>query len=82
MRGGKGSGTAIDGEVWRVPVGGFGSFVVECVPPPLCVGSVQLEGGDLVKGFLCEAVGACAAAGACDITSLGGWRAYVAAKEG
>ena len=82
VRGGKGSGTAIDGEVWRVPVGGFGSFVVECVPPPLCVGSVQLEGGDLVKGFLCEAVGACAAAGACDITSLGGWRAYVAAKEG
>ena len=82
VRGGKGSGTAIDGEVWRVPVGGFGSFVAECVPPPLCMGSVQLDDGGWVKGFLCEAVGACAAAGACDITSLGGWRAYVATKEG
>ena len=82
VRGGGGSGTAIDGEVWRVPVERFGSFVVECVPPPLCVGSVLLDDGDWVKGFLCEAIGACAAAGACDITALGGWRAYVSAKEG
>ena len=82
VRGGEGSGTAIEGEVWRIPVVAFGSFVAECVPPPLCVGSVLLDNGDWVKGFLCEAVSACAAAGACDITALGGWRAYVAAKEG
>jgi allophanate hydrolase len=54
----------------------FGSFVAE-VPPPLAIGSVQLEDGEWVKGFVCEPAGL---DGAHEITPLGGWRAYLAAR--
>jgi allophanate hydrolase len=37
------------------------------------IGTVALEDGRAVKGFLCEAN---AVAGALDITAYGGWRAY------
>jgi allophanate hydrolase len=47
------------------------------VPAPLCIGTVALEGGETVKGFLCEAEGL---AGAADITAFGGWRAYLDAS--
>lgn len=66
-------GAAIAVEVWAMPVAAFGSFVA-AVPPPLSIGTVNLENGDAVKGFLCEPA---ALAGAADITALGGWRAYV-----
>ena len=46
------------------------------VPAPLCIGTIALEDGRHVKGFLCEAD---AIAGALEITSYGGWRAYRAA---
>ncbi len=52
----------------------FGSFVAE-IPPPLAIGSVVLADGSIVKGFIAEPR---AIEGARDITSLGGWRAYVA----
>jgi allophanate hydrolase len=54
----------------------FGSFVAE-VPPPLAIGTVTLDDGKEVKGFVSEPR---ALEGAKDITSLGGWRAYVAAN--
>ena len=71
-------GAAIEGERWSVPVGAFGSFVAG-IPSPLTIGKVELDDGTLVCGFLCEAW---AAEGAPDITAFGGWRRYLAARDG
>jgi allophanate hydrolase len=68
------TGEAIDIEVWSLPVGAFGSFVA-LVPPPLAIGTVELDDGSWTKGFVCEPAGL---DGAVEITHLGGWRAYVA----
>ena len=65
-------GGAIEMEVWELPMAEFGSFVAG-VPAPLAIGTVRLEDGTTVHGFLCEAA---AAAGATDITELGSWRRY------
>ena len=66
-------GSAIDVEVWDMPVEAFGAFVA-AIPSPLSVGTVELEDGPPVKGFLCEAA---AIAAASDITAWGGWRRYL-----
>jgi allophanate hydrolase len=66
-------GAAIEVEVWDVPPAAFGSFV-DGIPAPLGIGTVTLEDGQQVKGFLCETH---ATKGARDITSLGGWRRFV-----
>lgn len=70
-------GHAIEVEVWRLSPGAFGTFVAE-IPPPLGIGTLELENGDLVKGFLCEAL---ALATAPDITEYGGWRAFLADRK-
>jgi allophanate hydrolase len=67
-------GASIELEVYELGVEAFGSFVVE-VPAPLAIGTVTLEDGSSVKGFVAEPR---AAQGAEDITALGGWRAYIA----
>lgn len=69
-------GAAIEVEVWELAPEGFGTFV-DGIPAPLGIGTVELEGGDLVKGFLCEAY---ATRGAQDVSHLGGWRAYLKTK--
>jgi allophanate hydrolase len=71
-----GEGSAIEVEVYELPVAAFGSFVVE-VPAPLAIGTVTLEDGSQVKGFVAEPR---ASEGAEDITALGGWRAYMASR--
>ena len=68
-------GGAIEVEVYELAVEAFGSFVVE-VPAPLAIGTVTLENGASVKGFVAEPR---AMVGAEDITALGGWRPYIAA---
>jgi allophanate hydrolase len=68
------SGPGIEVEVWNMPEQRFGSFVAG-IPRPLGIGDVELADGTWVKCFLCEADGI---RGAQDITSLGGWRAYLA----
>jgi allophanate hydrolase len=70
-------GQAIDVEVWALPTETVGSFV-DGIPPPLGIGTVELEDGEQVRGFLCEAH---AAAGAQDISALGSWRSYVEQKK-
>jgi allophanate hydrolase len=70
-------GASIEVELWDMPVEHFGSFTA-LIPPPLGIGSVQLEDGSWVKGFSCEAI---AAETATDITSFGSWRAYVQSCE-
>jgi allophanate hydrolase len=71
-----GDGASIEVEVWALPAAAFGGFV-DAVPPPLSIGTIALSDGRGVKGFLVEAA---ATAGARDITSFGGWRAFL--KQG
>jgi allophanate hydrolase len=66
-------GAAIEVEVWELPVAEFGGFVAE-IPAPLGIGSLELEDGECVQGFLCEAY---AVADALDITGHGGWKSYL-----
>ncbi|HYH42594.1 MAG TPA: allophanate hydrolase [Burkholderiales bacterium] len=66
----------VEVEIWAVPEEKFGSFVA-LVPPPLGIGTLALDDGTQVKGFICEAH---AVAGAEDITRFGGWRAFLALR--
>ncbi len=68
-------GASIAVEVWEMPISGFGEFTAE-VPPPLGIGNLRLCDGRTVKGFICEPY---VLAEAKDITSFGGWRAYIGA---
>jgi len=70
------TGASIEVEVWTLPPSWVGAFLAG-VPAPLAIGSVQLADGSWVKGFLCEGH---AVSGAPDITSLGGWRAWLASR--
>ncbi|MCU1346038.1 MAG: atzF, partial [Acidimicrobiia bacterium] len=70
------NGTRIEVEVWRLTTAAFGSFVA-AVPPPLCIGTVELEDGSAVKGFLCEPW---ALDGAEDITAFGSWLPYISSR--
>ncbi len=71
-----GSGVAIACEIWALPPAGFGQFVAG-IPAPLGIGTLTLDDGNLVKGFIAEPI---AVEGARDISRFGGWRAYIAAK--
>ncbi len=68
-------GAAVEAEVWRLPAEGLGRLL-SALPRPMALGSVELADGSRVPGFLCEPG---ALDGAADITSYGGWRAYLAA---
>ena len=74
VRGGDGR---IAGEVWALPTREVGALLAS-VPAPLGFGTVLLDDGACL-GFLAEAAGV---ADAPDITALGGWRAYLARREG
>jgi allophanate hydrolase len=69
-----GSGAALEVEVWDIPFENFGRFMAR-ISPPLGIGSLKLDDGRMVKGFICEGY---AIEGAEDITAMGGWRAYLA----
>ena len=73
LRVASGTGMSIDAEVWALAPEGFGRFVA-AVPPPLGIGTVQLADGTAPKGFVVEAE---AVLSAQDISSFGGWRAYL-----
>ncbi|NCU00268.1 allophanate hydrolase [Candidatus Macondimonas diazotrophica] len=70
------TGAAIELEVWCLPLAEVGAFLAG-VPAPLAIGTIALEGGRAVKGFLCEPA---SIAGATDITIHGGWRAWLAGR--
>lgn len=70
-------GAAIAVEVWELPLRNFGA-VAAAVPAPLGIGSLTLQNGEWVKGFICEPAGL---EGAIDITGHGGWRAYLLATQ-
>jgi len=71
-----GSGSTIVVELWALSAAAFGKFVA-AIPPPLGIGTVKLADGRAVKGFVVEPV---AIEGARDISSFGGWRAFMAEK--
>jgi allophanate hydrolase len=72
VRIGPGAGVSIGAELWALPPAGFG-VMTAAIPGPLGIGSVTLDDGRSVKGFLCEAV---AVGDAEDISAYGDWRAY------
>jgi allophanate hydrolase len=65
-------GWGVEVEVWAMPMDEFGSFVAG-IPAPLGVGTICLEDGSHVKGFICEPA---ALSDAAEITRFGGWRNY------
>jgi len=69
-------GAAIAAELWSIPTAALGALVA-ATAAPLGIGTVVLDDGRAVKGFLCEAAGT---AGARDITGFGGWRAFRASE--
>jgi len=69
-----GQGAVVDLELWAKSAAAFGQFVA-AVPPPLSIGTISLADGRSVKGFIVETA---ALDGARDISSFGGWRAYLA----
>lgn len=71
------TGSAIEVEVWSMPMEEFGSFVAG-IPSPLGIGKVTLASGQSLPGFICEEGGI---AGAEDISHFGGWRAYLVSKQ-
>jgi allophanate hydrolase len=70
-------GTAIDVEVWEMPLEELGGFMTG-IPAPLGIGTVELENGEWCKGFICEP---CAIATAQEITAFGGWRQFLASVD-
>jgi allophanate hydrolase len=66
-------GRTIEVEIYELELAAFGGFTAE-VPPPLAIGTITLESGESVKGFVAEPR---AIVGAEEITHLGGWRHYV-----
>jgi hypothetical protein len=70
------SESAMELEVWSMPLENFGAFIVQ-IAAPLCIGTVLIEDNRAVYGFLCESD---ALVGAEEITAFGGWKAYLASK--
>ena len=60
-------------EIWSLTPTAFASFVAQ-IPAPLGIGTIELIDGQSVQGFLCESH---AVVDAKEITSFGGWRAYI-----
>ncbi len=71
-----GKGSSIELELWALSAAAFGKFVA-AIPPPLSIGTIRLTDGRDVKGFIVEPA---AINGARDISSFGGWRAFMAEK--
>lgn len=63
----------IEVEVWSMPVENFGKFMKQ-IASPLSIGSVFLEDGSFVYGFLCESEYLKEAK---EISSLGSWREFI-----
>jgi hypothetical protein len=67
-------GVAVAVEVWAVPTEGIARILLQ-EPPGLCIGKVTLSDGEEVLGVLGEPL---LCEGMKEITSYGGWRAYIA----
>lgn len=70
-------GTTVALEVWAVPTAGL-IQVLQQEPPGLCIGKVKLSDGEEVLGVLGEPM---LCEGQTEITSYGGWRAYIKSRQ-
>lgn len=73
LRVGRGAGRSIATEIWSLQPDAFGDFVAR-IPTPLCLGTLQLEDGTSVQGFLAESEGVKKAR---DVSAYGSWRAFI-----
>lgn len=73
-------GKHIECEVWKMTKANLGTLVT-MVPPPLAIGSVELQDGSWVKGFVCEEIGYIDNR-AVNISAFGGWRSYLDSVAG
>lgn len=71
------SGPGINVEIWRLSPVAFGRLTAS-IQAPLGMGTLELEDGGQVHGFLCESF---ATVGAREITKFGGWRSFLAANK-
>lgn len=71
------AGPGIAVEIVALPRAAVGSLLAR-IPAPLALGTVELQDGALVTGFVCEAH---ATRDAEDITAHAGWRAYLASRD-
>ena len=69
-------GVPVAVEVWAVPPEGMAKILLQ-EPPGLCIGKVKLADGEEVLGVIGEPL---LVEGQREISSYGGWRAYIAAK--
>ncbi len=70
-----GKGVRVAVEIWSVPASGLASILLK-EPPGLTIGKVRLDDGETVLGVIGEPA---LVEGQKEITTFGGWRAYVAA---
>ncbi|MGW4768583.1 allophanate hydrolase [Nocardia sp. NPDC004278] len=77
VRHGPGLGAPILGELFRVSAAGLGSFLA-ALPAPMALTSIDISDGRAVIGFACTYD---AARTATDITSFGGWKAYLQSQN-
>ena len=69
-------GVPVAVEVWAVPPEGLAKILLQ-EPPGLCIGKVKLADGEEALGVLGEPL---LVEGQREISSYGGWRAYIATK--
>ena len=72
--------SGIEVEIWELAPAEFASFV-DLIPPPLGIGTLEMEDGEKVKGFLVEAYAVAPGGGSTDITHLGGWRNFLKSRN-
>ncbi len=70
-------GVSIEVEIWDLPITQWNAFLEE-IPSPLGIGSIELEDGSAVKGFICEPWGF---EGAKEVSQFGSWRKYLESLE-
>ena len=73
----KTNGASIEIEIWVLPTSKIG-ILLKTVPSPLGLGTIFVEDGSQVNGFVCEAA---AIVDAENITAYGGWRNYLNSKK-
>lgn len=78
-------GAGIEVELYRMSIAAFGALVAS-VPAPLGFGSIELEDGEIVKGFLVEACAVvddegAAVPGVTEITEIGSFARYMDAMH-
>jgi len=60
-------------EIWAVPIENVGKLLAQ-IPQPLGLGTLNLEDGSLVNGFICEPI---VTTYSKDISDYSGWKSYL-----